>query len=112
MPHSYGHELAFAVSGGFLFGSWFNLNSANFGCAQFQIQSANDRMIGLHTGNTSDNRIEAGNWAWIKLCHSDAVHDTVQATNRMRLKDAVVLENQFASLYQSGGLVNIMRVMK
>ena len=111
-PHSYGHELAFAISGGFLFGSWFNLNTANFGCAQFHIQSANDRMIGLHTGNTSDNRIESGNWAWIKLCHADAVQDAVQATNRMQLKDASDLESQFAGLYRRGGLVDIAEVMK
>ena len=107
MPHSYAHELSFAICGGFLIGCWFNLNTANFGGAQFHISTTNDRMTGLHTGNTSDNSVKSGNWAWMKLCHAEEVQDTIQSTNHRKLKDASSLESQFFGLYRRGGLVNI-----
>jgi predicted nucleotide-binding protein len=112
MPHSYGHELSFAICGSFLLGSWFNLNTANFGGAQFHIASTNDRMVGLHTGNTNDNKVEPGNWAWLKICHSEQIQDVVRATNHLNLKSATVLEAKFEEWYRHGGLINPALLMQ
>ena len=111
MPHSYGHELNFAVCGSFLMGSWFNLNTANFGCAQFYIHSTNDRMTGLHTGNTNDNRVEPGSWEWIRLCDYEQTANLVTRTSHKRLRDHITLDDKFKSWFRRGKPISVDEMM-
>ena len=112
LPNSYAHELCLAVCGSFLIGSWFNLNTTNFGATQFHISSANDRLDGMHIGNANNNQVELGAWQWIKICDANHTTSLLHEIDKLKFLPSNEVEKKFLSWYRAGGLVNIDRFMQ